>query len=79
MTPRIPKDRRTGLINPNPIVAAGIDAGKSKLDAHFLDCGLHRHFHSDKPSRRGLRNWPLKHRVSRAVFEPTGRYHRNLH
>ena len=59
------------------IVVAGIDVGKSKLDVHILD--LDRQFDNTKTGRRALRNWLLKHGVSRAVFEPTGRYHRNLH
>ena len=64
---------------PTPTVVAGIDVGKSKLDAHILDRSLDRQFNNDKPGRRALRNWLLKHGVSRTVFEPTGRYHRNLH
>ena len=67
------------MINPDPIVVAGIDVGKSGLDAHILDGGLDRRFDNTKPGRRALRNWLLKHGVTRAVFEPTGRYHRNLH
>ena len=63
----------------NPIVVAGIDVGKSKLDAHILDSSLERQFDNTKPGRRALRNWLLKHGVTRAVFEPTGRYHRHLH
>ena len=61
------------------IVVAGIDVGKFKLDAHILDGGLDRQFDNTKTGRRALRNWLLKHAVSRTVFEPTGRYHRNLH
>lgn len=61
------------------IVVAGIDVGKSKLDVHMLDLDLDRQFDNTKTGRRALRNWLLKHGVSRAVFEPTGRYHRNLH
>ncbi len=64
---------------PNSTVVAGIDVGKSKLDAHILSEGLDRQFHNDTCGRRALRNWLLQHGVSRAVFEPTGRYHRNLH
>ncbi|MCY4597443.1 MAG: transposase [Bryobacterales bacterium] len=64
---------------PDPIVVAGIDAGKSKLDAHILKGGLERRFNNDKCGRRALCNWLLKHGVTRTVFEPTGRYHRNLH
>ena len=67
------------MTDPNPIVVTGIDVGKSKLDAHILDRALDRQFNNDKTGRRALRNWLLKHGVTRAVFEPTGRYHRNLH
>ena len=67
------------MTNPDPIVAAGIDVGKSALDAHILEGNLERQFKNDKCGRRALRNWLLKHGVTRAVFEPTGRYHRNLH
>ncbi len=67
------------MTDPNPIVVAGIDVGKSKLDAHILDRDLDRQFKNNQPGRRALRNWLLKHGVSRAVFEPTGRYHRHLH
>ena len=63
----------------NSIVVAGIDVGKSKLDAHILEGSLERQFNNDKCGRRALRNWLLKHGVTRAVLEPTGRYHRNLH
>ncbi len=63
----------------NSIVVAGIDVGKSKLDAHILAGSLERQFNNDKCGRRALRNWLLKHGVTRAVLEPTGRYHRNLH
>ena len=62
----------------NSIVVAGIDVGKSKLDAHILEGSLERPFHNDQCGRRALRNWLLKHGVTRAVLEPTGRYHRNL-
>ena len=51
----------------NPIVVAGIDVGKSKLDAHILDSSLERQFDNTKPGRRALRNWLLKHGVTRAV------------
>ena len=64
---------------PKPTVIAGIDVGKSGLDAHILEGSLERHFKNDKCGRRALRNWLLQHGVSRAVFEPTGRYHRRLH
>ena len=61
------------------IVVAGIDVGKSKLDVHILGVGLDRQFDNTKTGRRALRNWLLKLGVYRTVFEPTGRYHRNLH
>ena len=63
----------------NSIVVTGIDVGKSQLDAHILDGGLDRQFDNSKTGRRALRNWLLRHGVTRAVFELTGRYHRNLH
>ena len=67
-------------MTPSPsIVVAGIDVGKSKLDAHILGPGLDRQFDNSPTGLRGLRAWLLRHGVSRAVFEPTGRYHRNLH
>ena len=61
------------------LIVAGIDVGKSKLDACILDGKRERRFDNTKPGRRALRNWLLRHRVERVVFEPTGRYHRNLH
>ena len=64
---------------PAPAVVAGIDVGKSWLDAHLEPGGLARRFPNDKTGRRALRNWLRQHGVSRAVFEPTGRYHRRLH
>lgn len=67
------------MTQPTPIVVAGIDVGKSGLDAHILAGNLQRHFKNDHSGRRALRNWLLKHAVRRAVFEPTGRYHRRLH
>ena len=67
------------MTKPDPMVVAGIDIGKSKLDAHILEDSLERQFNNDKCGRRALRNWLLKHGVTRAVFEPTGRYHRRLH
>ena len=61
------------------LIVAGIDVGKSKLDACILAGKRERRFDNTKPGRRALRNWLLWHRVERVVFEPTGRYHRNLH
>ena len=61
-----------------PIVA-GIDVGKSQLDTHVLPLDQARRFANDRCGRRALRNWLLKLGVTRAVFEPTARYHRQLH
>ena len=61
-----------------PIVA-GIDVGKSRLDAHVLPLDQGRSFANDKCGRRAVRNWLLRLGVTRAVFEPTARYHRQLH
>ena len=61
------------------LIVAGIDVGKSKLDACILAGERERRFDNTQPGRRALRNWLLRHRVERVVFEPTGRYHRNLH
>ncbi len=60
-------------------VVAGIDVGKLALDAHIHPANLTRRFTNDTQGRRALRNWLLRHHVTRAVFEPTGRYHRRLH
>ena len=67
------------MTTPNPILVAGIDVGKAKLDVHIAEGSLEHQFHNDKCGRRALRNWLLKRAVTRAVLEPTGRYHRNLH
>ena len=61
------------------IIVAGIDVGKSKLDACILAGERERRFDNTQPGRRALCNWLLRHGVERAVFEPAGRYHRNLH
>ena len=64
---------------PSSPVVAGIDVGKRWLDAHILDGARERRFDNTQVGRRALRNWLLKHDVERVVFEPTGRFHRNLH
>ncbi len=64
---------------PNTTAVAGIDVGKSSLDAHVEPSGATRHCSNDKCDRRALRNWLLSQGVTRVVFEPTGRYHRGLH
>ncbi len=67
------------MILPTPTIVAGIDVGKSALDAHLEPGGQARHFANTKAGRRALRNWLVQHGVTRAVFEPSGRYHRPLH
>ena len=67
------------MTQPTPIVVAGIDVGKAGRDAQILAGDLQRHFNNDLSGRRAPRNWLLKHGVTRAVFEPTNRYHRRLH
>ena len=61
-----------------PIVT-DIDVGKSRLEAHVLPLDQGRSFAKDKCGRRALRNWLLRLGVTRAEFEPTARYHRQLH
>ncbi len=58
---------------------AGIDVGKHWLDAHIDPLDVARRFENTLPGRRALRNWLRREGVRRAVFEPTGRYHRRLH
>ncbi|MDE0104821.1 MAG: hypothetical protein OXN89_20790 [Bryobacterales bacterium] len=45
----------------------------------FLRAKRDRQFNNDKAGRRARRKWLRKHGVQRAVFEPTGRHHRQLH
>ena len=66
------------MTTPTPTPVAGIDVGKSSLDVHILHGDLDRQFNNDKCGHCAVRNWLLKHGVTRAVLEPTGRYHRNL-
>lgn len=63
----------------NAVVVVRIDVGKSNLDAHILDSGIERRFDNSKTGHHTLRNWLFLHTVDHAAFEPTGRYHRNLH
>ena len=72
--PASPKDSNPSRTTPTPILVAGIAGGKAYLDTHLLDTGLDRRHENTKSGRRALRNWLLKHRVTRAVFEPTGHY-----
>ena len=62
-----------------PIIVAGIDVGKAWLDAHILEGELDRRFPNTKAGHRALLAWLAVGGVTRAVFEPTGRYHRLLH
>ncbi len=73
------KESNAAMTTPSQTIVAGIDVGKSGLDAHLEPGGQARHFANTKTGRRALRNWLVKHGVTRAVFEPTGRYHRELH
>ena len=50
-------DRPTPSVTP---VVAGIDVGKSPLDAHVLPLDQGRSFANDKGGRRAFRNWLLK-------------------
>ena len=56
------------MTTPNPILVAGIDVGKAKLDVHIAEGSLERQFHNDKCGRRALRNWLLKRAVTRAAW-----------
>lgn len=58
---------------------AGIAVGKRWLDACCESGGQTRRLANDKPGRRALRNRLRGHGGRRVVFEPTGRYHRELH
>lgn len=49
------------------------------LDAHLDLSGQTHRFPNDKLGRRALRNWLRQHGVECAMFEPTARYHRQLH
>ena len=62
-----------------PTVVAGIDVGKAGFDVHVHGSHVDRQFPNTKAGRRCLRNWLRRQAVTRAVFEPTGRYHRELH
>jgi len=57
---------------PTPVVVAGIDVGKSGLDAYILPGSLQYHFKDDKPGRRALRKWLRKQGVTHAIFAPQG-------
>ena len=58
---------------------AGIDVGKQWLDVYIDPLDLARRFENTQLGRRALCKWLHGFGVRRAVFEPTGRYHRRLH
>ena len=63
----------------NAVDVVRIEVGKSNLDSHILDSGVEPRFDNSRTGHRTLCNWLFLHPVDHAVFEPTGRYHRNLH
>ena len=67
------------MTQPHSIVVAGIDVASPSSTPTSSRAASSAPFHNDQCGRRALRNWLLKHGVTRAVLEPTGRYHRNLH
>ena len=67
------------MATPRVHAVAGIDVGKHSIDVHIDPGDLQRRFENTQPGRRALRNWLRRHGVRRAIFEPTGRYHRRLH
>ena len=48
------------MTTPSQTIVAGIDIGKSGLDAHLEPGGQARHFANTKAGRRALRNWLAK-------------------
>ena len=55
----------------------GIDISKDHLDAHRLSDGQAKRFTNDKPGLKALKAW-IGCQCCRVVYEPTGRYHRDL-
>ncbi len=55
----------------------GIDISKDYLDAHRLSDGKVARFTNDKIGLKALKVW-IGPQCSRVVYEPTGRYHRDL-
>ena len=47
----------------SPVIVAGIDVGKSRLDVHLPDGVVDRVFRNDKWGRRAVRDWLLRHGV----------------
>lgn len=56
----------------------GIDISKDHVDAHRLPDGAAERFANDKKGTKSLIRWIGTGPVARIVFEPTGRYHRDL-
>ena len=54
----------------------GVDVSKDHLDAHRLADGATRRFANDKGGHKALIKWLAETPLYRAVFEPTGPYHR---
>jgi transposase len=59
-------------------ISIGIDISKDHLDAHRLPDGAARQFANSKAGLARLIRWIGVADVARVVFEPTGRYHRDL-
>jgi transposase len=56
----------------------GIDVSKLWLDAHRLSTGEAARFANDSDGHAALVRWIGSGPVARVVFEPTGRYHREM-
>ncbi|MDU8946773.1 IS110 family transposase, partial [Ovoidimarina sediminis] len=59
-------------------ITIGIDVSKDRLDVHRLPTGEARAFANTKSGLTALIRWLGTDPVLRIVFEPTGRYHRDL-
>ncbi len=55
----------------------GIDISKDHLDTHRLSDGKAKRFTNDRTGLKTLKNW-IGPQCCRVVYEPTGRYHRDL-
>lgn len=59
-------------------ITIGIDVSKDRLDVHRLPTGEEQTFANTKSGLAALIRWLGAGSVMRIVFEPTGRYHRDL-
>ena len=59
-------------------ITIGIDVSKDRLDVHRLPTGEEQDFANTKSGLTALIRWLGAGPVMRIVFEPTGRYHRDL-